>query len=202
MTFFQFNSILFYKFNSNNWIKIHIQLSKPNFNFNSTFFCIKSNQIIEQIKWLNISISNYQTFSNTELTLKPIQHFFNYCQIWVLNLPNFLFLYYKSFFDNFKTQLSKLLWSFSNTYSQWTKLLNYNKLSKLIAIKIPKHSLLNYEFSMLIIDIDSLQNRLLKVCYVPATSASLLLFFFSFFVAAAIGSTNEANKVPLSSLYS
>ncbi len=41
------------------------------------------------------------------------------------------------------------------------------------------------------IDIKSIQNRLLKVCYVPATSASLnrLLFF-----AAAINSTNEANK--------
>jgi hypothetical protein len=46
------------------------------------------------------------------------------------------------------------------------------------------------------IDIKSLQNRLLKVCYVPATSASLLRvsFFFSFFVAAAIKSTNKANK--------
>ncbi len=41
------------------------------------------------------------------------------------------------------------------------------------------------------IDIESLQNRLLKVCYVPATSAGLnrLLFF-----AAAIDSSNEANK--------
>jgi hypothetical protein len=41
------------------------------------------------------------------------------------------------------------------------------------------------------IDIESLQNRLLKVCYVPATSASLsrLLFF-----TVAINSTNEANK--------
>jgi hypothetical protein len=46
------------------------------------------------------------------------------------------------------------------------------------------------------IDIESLQNRLLKVCYVPATSASsskakLLLFFF---FAATINSTNEANN--------
>jgi hypothetical protein len=42
------------------------------------------------------------------------------------------------------------------------------------------------------IDIGSLQNRLLKVCYVPTTSASLprLLLFF----AAAINSINEANK--------
>ncbi len=56
------------------------------------------------------------------------------------------------------------------------------------------------------IDIESLQNRLLMVCYVPATSAGLpsLNFFFYFFVAAAINSTNEANKAGgmLSSLYS
>jgi hypothetical protein len=49
------------------------------------------------------------------------------------------------------------------------------------------------------IDIESLQNRLLKVCYVPAISASLprvsFFFFFLFFVAAAIDSTNEENKV-------
>jgi hypothetical protein len=49
------------------------------------------------------------------------------------------------------------------------------------------------------IDIKSLQNRLLKVRYVPATSASLpkgkILLFFSFFVAAPSDSTNEANKV-------
>ncbi len=43
------------------------------------------------------------------------------------------------------------------------------------------------------IDIESLQNRLLKVCYVLATSASrnrLLFFLF----AAAINSANEANE--------
>ncbi len=40
------------------------------------------------------------------------------------------------------------------------------------------------------IDIESLQNRLLKVCYVPATSASLNRLLF----AVAINSTNEANK--------
>ncbi len=57
--------------------------------------------------------------------------------------------------------------------------------------------------SSLSIDIESLQNRLLKVCHVPATSASLpKVSFFFFFVAAAIDSTNEANKVSLSSLYS
>ncbi len=34
------------------------------------------------------------------------------------------------------------------------------------------------------------KNRLLKVCYVPATSAT----FLAFFLAVAIDSTNEANK--------
>ncbi len=44
-------------------------------------------------------------------------------------------------------------------------------------------------------DIERLLNRLLKVCYVPATSAGLpRVSFFSYFVAAAINSTNEANK--------
>ena len=36
MTFF--NLIIFYKFNSNNRIQKLIQLSKPNFNFKTTFF--------------------------------------------------------------------------------------------------------------------------------------------------------------------
>jgi hypothetical protein len=36
-------------------------------------------------------------------------------------------------------------------------------------------------------------NRLLKVCYVPTTSAVLVAFFSSFFVVA-INSTNEVNK--------
>jgi hypothetical protein len=47
--------------------------------------------------------------------------------------------------------------------------------------------------NIIAIDINSLQNRLLNVCYVPATSAGLnrLLFFF---FAAVINSINEANK--------
>jgi hypothetical protein len=45
-----------------------------------------------------------------------------------------------------------------------------------------------------IIDIKRCKNRLLKFCYVPATSAAhnKLLFF-----AAAVYSTNEANKAGL-----
>ncbi len=42
------------------------------------------------------------------------------------------------------------------------------------------------------IDIER-KNRLLKVCYVPTTSATFLAFF-SFFLAVAINSANEANK--------
>ncbi len=44
-----------------------------------------------------------------------------------------------------------------------------------------------------VIDIKKSLNRLLKVCYVPDTSAVLITFFSSFF-AVAIKSTNEANK--------
>ncbi len=43
---------------------------------------------------------------------------------------------------------------------------------------------------VLVIDIDSIQNRLLKVCYVPATSTCLNKHLF----AATVNSTNEANK--------
>jgi hypothetical protein len=42
------------------------------------------------------------------------------------------------------------------------------------------------------IDIER-KNRLLKVSYVPSTSATFLAFF-SFFLAVAINSANEANK--------
>jgi hypothetical protein len=44
------------------------------------------------------------------------------------------------------------------------------------------------------IDIESLQNRLLKVCYVPATSTGLNRHLLFSFFAAAVNSTNEANK--------
>ncbi len=44
--------------------------------------------------------------------------------------------------------------------------------------------------TVLTIDIESLQNRLLKVCYMPATSTGLSRLLF----LSAINSTNEANK--------
>jgi hypothetical protein len=47
-----------------------------------------------------------------------------------------------------------------------------------------------FKFSQTI-DIERLQNRLLKVCYVPATSAQSFKASFS---VVAINSTNEANK--------
>ncbi len=49
------------------------------------------------------------------------------------------------------------------------------------------------KFYMNIIDIKR-KNRLLKICYVPATSATFLAFF-SFFLAVSLNSTTEANKV-------
>ncbi len=55
------------------------------------------------------------------------------------------------------------------------------------------------------IDIESHKNRLLKVCYVPATSTHLLRLLFIYFFAAATNSTNEAKQgrqyALLSSLY-
>jgi hypothetical protein len=47
-----FISILFYKFNSNNRIKRLIQLSEPNFNFNSTFksIILELSQLAKQLK--------------------------------------------------------------------------------------------------------------------------------------------------------
>jgi hypothetical protein len=39
----------------------------------------------------------------------------------------------------------------------------------------------------------SIKSFFKKVCYVPATSTTFLAFF-SFFLAVAINSTNEANK--------
>jgi hypothetical protein len=56
------------------------------------------------------------------------------------------------------------------------------------------------------IDIERRKNRLLKFFFMcpllASASKGKLLLFFSFFVAAAIDSTTEANKAPLSSLYS
>jgi hypothetical protein len=50
-------------------------------------------------------------------------------------------------------------------------------------------------FVALSIDIESLQNRLLKVCHLPATSTRLPgLLFIYLFIFAAINSTNKANK--------
>jgi hypothetical protein len=44
------------------------------------------------------------------------------------------------------------------------------------------------------------KNRLLKVCYMHTTSATFLAFF-SFFLAVAINSTNEANKAGRKPVY-
>ncbi len=49
-------------------------------------------------------------------------------------------------------------------------------------------------FNADIVIVKALQNRLLKVCYVPATSASLPRLLFILFFCCGIDSTNEANK--------
>jgi hypothetical protein len=55
-----------------------------------------------------------------------------------------------------------------------------------------KHQLQQHTTIIKIIDIER-KNRLLKVGYVPTTSATFLAFF-SFFLAVAFNSTNDANK--------
>jgi len=49
-------------------------------------------------------------------------------------------------------------------------------------------------FPVMAIDIERCKNRLLKFCYVPATSAAHNRLVFFLFFAAAIYSTDEANK--------
>jgi hypothetical protein len=45
------------------------------------------------------------------------------------------------------------------------------------------------------------KNRLLKVCYVPATSATFLAFFSFFFLLWPLTEKQGRQYVPLSSLY-
>ncbi len=62
LTFFKL--IYFYKINSNNSTKKLIQLFKPNFNFNSTFFLYHKsiNWTIQIIKFLNFKSPNFFKF--------------------------------------------------------------------------------------------------------------------------------------------
>ncbi len=72
-------------------------------------------------------------------------------------------------------------------YIFWVFIFN----AKIFFLMFKVHFLLLRRNWVSFIDIKSPQNRLLKVCYVPATTTSLnwLLFF-----TAAVNSTNEANK--------
>ncbi len=63
-------------------------------------------------------------------------------------------------------------------------------MPSLIAVLRAVETIGNLRESQFNSKISKVQNRLLKVCYMPATSASLSGFFF----AEAINSTNEANK--------
>jgi hypothetical protein len=87
------NSILFYKFNSNNHIKNlfnypnQISILIQHFSFQ-----MKSNNwTIQVIEFFNFKSLN---FFKHWIDIKTNSAFFNYCQILVLNLPNFLFSYY------------------------------------------------------------------------------------------------------------
>jgi hypothetical protein len=59
--------------------------------------------------------------------------------------------------------------------------------------EIIEETIHRYQYTDQAIDIKSLPNRMLKVCYVPVTGASLSRLLFLIF-AVAINSTNEANK--------
>jgi hypothetical protein len=54
-----------------------------------------------------------------------------------------------------------------------------------------RHLIKKADYWLILIDI-KIKYGLLKVCYVPTTSATFLAFFFLF--AAATNSTNETNK--------
>jgi hypothetical protein len=71
------------------------------------------------------------------------------------------------------------VFSFLINFSGFELNVNKQKLSSLVSYNWVE-----------IINIESLQNRLLKVCYVPAIGASLIGFFF----AVAINSIHEAKK--------
>ncbi len=87
------------------------------------------------------------------------------------------------------SRLKSNSWKWNKTKMKWTRPIDIESLqNRLLQVCYILRCLWCYGNY---IDIKSLQNRLLKVCYVPATSASLnrLIFF-----TAAINSTNEANK--------
>jgi hypothetical protein len=65
-----------------------------------------------------------------------------------------------------------------------------------ICVALPKVAKASIVVTVTCIDIESLQNRLLKVCYVPATSTGLprVSFFFSFLFLLLWLLTVQANK--------
>ncbi len=90
---------IFYKINSNNLIKKLFELSKPNINFNSTFFVsnrIKNYQTIQIIKFLSFKSSNFFKFQ-IDIDTKPAP--FILVKIRPLNVSNF---------QNILDQLSQL----------------------------------------------------------------------------------------------
>ncbi len=72
--FFFLNSIQFYRINANNKInKTHSNI-RTELQFQYNIFCFVSKQINGKFRWMNFWTSNRQIFSNSVLTVKPIQH--------------------------------------------------------------------------------------------------------------------------------
>jgi hypothetical protein len=82
--------------------------------------------------------------------------------------------------------LSKSRWQMSSIFRCKDRYLKISKLHKFKAMQQTFNISLNQWYWKPL-------KTLLKVCYVPATSAGLIAFFSSFF-ATAINSSNKANK--------
>ncbi len=115
------------KFHKNQLSCLNLKISKKNRQIATITYCFcihyyNSIQIIEKFKSRKFTIIGnvvqFNIFSCNQLSILM-----------------------KSFFYKIVTQFSELLLSFSNTYFQLIKLLNYNQLSTSVVIEILKHSL-------------------------------------------------------------
>ncbi len=115
--------------------------------------------------------ASFMRFVKAEILLLNL----NKSHHWCVPLP-FRFYFRVNFKDQLYIELVSLLeynnfsWNIKRTILMW----NWKSKAKQVQSVV--------DLWVLCIDIESLQNRLLKVCYVPATSANLprVSFFFSF----------------------
>ncbi len=101
--------------------------------------------------------------------------FFNFGHPTLVNVINI-------FSPSLKARTNKLECLYLQDYSGWLTVVAHWQNT---CLAIPKSRVESIDTER--------KNRLLKVCYVPATSATFLAFF-SFFLGVAINSTNETNK--------